>query len=242
MSRTGGKDGGGLTVEFLEKRRRVTAPGHLVFGRAGDLVVDPANRQLHRHAGRFYHHGGVWWLENLGDHVALGVVVGDGVVSRLAALADDGGPRAVALLAPFQVRFTAGGCDYELAGRPDPGPPALPLVGPCEDPPGTTTEGGARVELTAEERAMLVRLAAPVLRDPWNGPESLPANKALAYELNWSLPKFNRKLDHLCVRLRRAGAVGLHGGRGAEVTNRRWRLVVHAINTRMVTRADLCAE
>ena len=65
------------------------------------------------------------------------------------------------------------------------------------------------------------------------------ANRQGAARLGWSLPKFNRKLDHLCEKLHRAGVAGLHGGLGTGAADRRRRLVDHALEARLVTTDDL---
>ena len=83
------------------------------------------------------------------------------------------------------------------------------------------------------------RRRAVVLRDPAAGPEALPTNRQVAHRLGWPITKFNRKLDYLCQRLTKDGVPGLQGGRGTEATNRRWRLVEHAVNARLVTPGDL---
>lgn len=78
-----------------------------------------------------------------------------------------------------------------------------------------------------------------MLRDPGAGPDALAPNRAIAGRLGWSITKFNRKLDYLCVRLTGSGVRGLQGERGGEATNRRWRLAEHAVATRLVTATDL---
>jgi hypothetical protein len=134
------------------------------------------------------------------------------------------------------VRFAAGALRYELVafhgGRPVPATEAPAL-------PGRETTQYGRVDLTDDERALLRVLADPVLQDPAGaGPGTLPTNREVALALGWPLTKFNRKLDYLCVRLARAGVVGLQGGRGSEANNRRWRLVEHAVAARLVTLDD----
>ena len=60
-----------------------------------------------------------------------------------------------------------------------------------------------------------------------------------AERLGWKVTKFNRKLDNVCQKLADAGIRGLHGGPGKLASNRKSRLVEHALSTRMVTEADL---
>jgi hypothetical protein len=60
-----------------------------------------------------------------------------------------------------------------------------------------------------------------------------------AARLGWTLYAFTRKLDTVCGKLERDGVAGLRGGRGKLATNRRARLVEHAVATRLVTREDL---
>ncbi|MBE3075508.1 MAG: hypothetical protein IMZ75_11300, partial [Actinobacteria bacterium] len=51
--------------------------------------------------------------------------------------------------------------------------------------------------------------------------------------------RFNRKLDNVCQKLADAGNRGLHGGIGNLASNRKSRLVEHALSTRLVTARDL---
>jgi hypothetical protein len=108
-------------------------------------------------------------------------------------------------------------------------------------PPGVDTIGYGTIELTPDEHSLLVLLAEPFLRDPTLGPEHLPSNRVLALRLDWTISKFNRKLDYLCGRLTKAGVRGLQGqlGQGGPAQNRRWRLVEHAINARLIKPTDV---
>jgi hypothetical protein len=228
-----------LTVDFAGERVVVKSPGTLTFGRAGDLVIDEANVYLHRLVGRFFWDRGVWWLENLGYQIDVTVLSDSGAVSRLPPR-DPGGPTAVTSLASpeFRVLFDAAGARYELLGWLTAAVAGTgePTVTP---PPGADTTRFGKIPLTDEERLLLLRLAEPCLRDPTRGPEALRPNREIAHQLGWPVTKYNRKLDYLCVRLSKAGVRGLQGGRGTEATNRRWRLVEHAINARLVTPAEL---
>jgi hypothetical protein len=231
-------DGGELTVDLAGDVRTVAQDEALTFGRAADLVVDEANRYLHRVLGRFSWHSGWWWLENLGGQIDLEVVGDDGTLARLAARRAEGPAAAAPLTGHHLVRFEAGGLRYELDVQASGG--AAPVAGPAEELPGETTSRFGWVALTDDERLLVTALAEPLLRDPTAGPDDLVPNRALAARLGWSITKFNRKLDYLCTRLTRSGVRGLQGERGGEATNRRWHLVEHAVATQLVSAADLC--
>jgi hypothetical protein len=232
---------GDLTISFVGERRTVDPSGTLTFGRAADLVVDDANPFLHRIVGRFSWINGLWWLENLGASIEVTVVGPDGTRIRLAPL----GPDGLAATAPlaterFLVVFRAGDLPYELEGELHRSPMAMRPI--PQVPKAERTSAYGQIELTGEERRLLLLLAEPVLRSPTAGPDSLPSNREVAARLDWPITKFNRKLDYLCTKLTRAGVRGLRGDRGAEATNRRWRLVELAISTRLVSVADLGAD
>ncbi|MGJ3403836.1 hypothetical protein [Glutamicibacter sp. Je.9.36] len=53
---------------------------------------------------------------------------------------------------------------------------------------------------------------------------------AAAARLGWGITKFNLKLDNVCDKLDKAGVAGLRGGPGKLATNRRARLVEHAVS------------
>jgi hypothetical protein len=233
-------DDDALTVDFAGEKVVIRPPSALTFGRAGDLVIDDANPYLHRVVGRFYWDRDVWWLENLGHHIEITVLSEAGALVRLPPRVPDGPPAITSLAGPeFRVLFEAAGARYELVGWVT--LPAGPgTVAPRGDlPPGAETTRYGKVPLTDDEHRLLLLLAEPCLRDPTSGPDTLPSNREIAHRLGWPVTKFNRKLDYLCVRLTKAGVRGLQGGRGTEATNRRWRLVEHAINARLVTPADL---
>ena len=71
------------------------------------------------------------------------------------------------------------------------------------------------------------------------GQAQIPSSADAARRLGWTITKFNRKLDNVCSKLADAGTRGLHGGPGKLASNRRARLVEHALSTRLVTEADL---
>src|SRR5690625_6113241 len=72
-----------------------------------------------------------------------------------------------------------------------------------------------------------------------SGMSSVPTSAQASKRLGWQLTKFNRKLDNVCDKLDRLGVRGLRGGPGKLASNRRARLVEHAVFSRLVTSADL---
>jgi hypothetical protein len=231
-----------LTVDFVGERHVVDPAGTFTFGRAADLIIDEDNLYLHRVVGRFIWHDGLWWIENHGQHIELEVESDTGVRAHLPAR--DAAATA-AVVAPLvgsrsSIRFAVGGSRYELDAFHG-GVPTPEVGTPTRT--GRETSQFGRVELTDDERALLLALAEPILKDlSTAGPDRLPTNREVAARLGWSQTKFNRKLDYLCVRLAKVGVRGLQGGRGAEATNRRWRLVEHAVTARLVTPEDLVGE
>jgi len=84
----------------------------LTFGRSGDLVVDAANRYLHRVLGCFADRDGVWFLQNMGRHTTIRVL------DRTGPDRIEVGPGVQAALTfeEFAVVFDAGTSSYEIRG------------------------------------------------------------------------------------------------------------------------------
>ena len=99
-----------------------------------------------------------------------------------------------------------------------------------------TTVG--RVSFTPDQKLLVVALCEPFLRRR-AGAGQIPSSAAAAERLGWTLTRFNRKLDNVCQKLADAGTRGLHGGVGKLASNRKARLVEHALSTRLVTEGDL---
>lgn len=219
-----------LVVEFAGERVEVAADRVFTIGREGDLVVDD-NRFLHRRFLQLSAVSGMWWLANVG--------------TRLAATVTDGTGRVHAQLAPgaglpiaferLHVVFGAGSTTYDLTLHAAGGFTVDPV--PSVDAPGEATIGD--VPLTTSQRLLLVALAENVLRRPESGRGEIPSSADAAARLGWTLPAFTRKLDTVCGKLERQGVTGLRGEGGKLATNRRMRLVEHAVATRLVTRDDL---
>ena len=219
-----------LTIEFAGEAFTVEPDAVFTVGREGDLAIDD-NLFLHRHFLSIENIEGLWLLSNVG--------------SRLAATVTDSGGRVQAWLAPgarlplvfasTAVIFSAGPTTYELTITVS--EPTFRETQSFEGDDGLSTIGD--VPLTHSQRVMILALAEPVLRREGTGMSELPTSAQAAERLGWTLTRFNRKLDNVCDKLDRIGVPGLRGGARSYATNRRVRLVEHAIAARLVTREDL---
>ncbi len=107
----------------------------------------------------------------------------------------------------FVLTFSAGPTNYELLGALETDEWAIDLLGPDGLAGARTLEWG-RVELNDDQRLLLLAMCERRLVDPGAVDGPILANRQGAARLGWSLPKFNRKLDHLCEKLHRAGVAG----------------------------------
>jgi len=219
-----------LWIEFAGERVEVPADRVFAIGRVGDLVIDE-NRYLHRRFLELSADGGMWWLANVGSRIPATVTDGTGRVhARLAP-----GARLPVVFDRLHVLFGAGSTSYDLTLHTAGGFAVDP--GPRAETVGDETIGD--VPLSPSQRLLVVALAENVLRQPETGRGEIPSSADAAARLGWTLTAFTRKLDTVCGKLEREGVTGLRGGRGKLATNRRLRLVEHAVATRLVTREDL---
>jgi hypothetical protein len=227
-----------LYVDFIGEVTAVEPGSELTFGRQADLHIDD-NRHLHRVLGRFWSRGDEWWLTNEGRSITIQIADADSRSSVQLAPGSE-----IALSFPNSIlRFRAGVTDYEVAVRvPDRG--AADVDEDDDDPfdaddadAGETIALGD-IMLTDEQRLLLLALAEGPLRDPHSSDE-LPTNRAVARRLGWSITKFNRKLDNLCNRFTKLGVGGLRGSIDQLATDRRRRLVEHAIESGLISREQL---
>ncbi len=228
---------GALTLEFAGEQRTLSPPQTLTFGRRADLAIDESNRQLHRVLGEFVHTDGRWTLRNVGRTISL--LVTDLAGASFAKIAP-GSEVAV----PFQnasVTFSAGRANYRIdinqqltENSDDHATFALPAG--YADAEHTMT--ATTLAFNDEQFQLLMALAARRLDGPVTVAD-LPSNRQLANELGWTPSKLVRKLDHLCVKLDRAGIVGLVGTSAASATDRKVRLADIAVEHGLVTRDDL---
>lgn len=222
---------GGISIEFAGEEFAVSPGETFTVGREGDLAIDD-NLFLHRHFLEVTQDAGIWLLSNVG--------------SRLTATVTDSASRVQAWLAPgarlplvFEettVIFSAGPTTYDLTIRAE--EPAFRETARFDvENAGQSTIGD--VPLTSSQRLMILALAEPLLRREGAGMGEMPTSAQAAERLGWTLTRFNRKLDNVCDKLDRVGVPGLRGGVRSYATNRRTRLVEHALAARLVTRDDL---
>ncbi|GAA5201425.1 hypothetical protein [Microbacterium jejuense] len=221
-----------LSVEFAGEEFAVAPDEVFTVGREGDLAIDD-NLFLHRNFLTIRNVEGLWLLSNVGTRLSATVTDTGGRVQAWLAP----GARLPLVFAATTVIFSAGPTTYELtihAAEPTFRETQPPFA---DDDDGLSTIGD--VPLTHSQRVMILALAEPVLRREGTGMSELPTSVQAAERLGWTLTRFNRKLDNVCDKLDRAGVPGLRGGVRSYATNRRVRLVEHAIAARMVTRDDL---
>jgi hypothetical protein len=225
---------GGVTVDFCGEEFAAVKGTPLTIGRTGDVEIDD-NPFLHRSFLQVVEDGGLWWLTNVGTTLTATVADKKGLFQAWL----NPGARVPLALERFTVWFTAGPTTYDFDIIVD--TPAFTATGTEEvaedESTGETTVG--RVTFTPDQKLLVVVLCEGLLRRSYSAPGQIPSSADAAARLGWKVTKFNRKLDNVCQKLADAGTRGLHGGPGKLASNRKARLVEHALSTRLVTEADL---
>ena len=219
-----------LSIEFCGEWYEPAPDAVFSVGREGDIEVDD-NPYLHRKFLEVSKYDGLWWLGNAGT--LLSATIADAAGGMQAWLAP--GARIPLVFSQTNVIFTAGPTTYEFSVHL--AAPSFQSLSREEDSAGSTTIGP--VVFTESQKALIVALAEPMLRRGGTGLSSIPSSAQAARRLGWSLTRFNRKLDNVCQKLDRVGVEGLRGGGGKLATNRRTRLVEHAVTSHLVIPDDL---
>lgn len=220
-----------IIVDFCGIQTRVTQ-GPFTIGRSGDLALDSDNRHLHRTFLQIDRQEGVWMLTNVGSYMSARVTDSEGRVDALLA------PGArLPLVEPTVVSFTAGPTNYELILDVPAWHQAPTRQATNPDSNDDRTVG--RISMTPDQFLLILALAEPSLVGAGRVGSVIPSSAEAAARLGWTLTKFNRKLDNVCSKLSRTGVSGLHGEPGNLASQRRTRLVEHAVTARLVTADDL---
>lgn len=223
-----------LTIEYCGERYHPDEDAPFTIGRSGDLSVDD-NPYLHRVILEVRADGDLWLVANVGRQLSATLSDADRLfVAHLAP----GGVLPIVFAQTF-VRFGAGSTTYEVLLETD-----MPAFEPApsdrmlqEDALGEITR--AAVDLTPDQKLLVLALAEPALLRNGTGPSPLPTSAIAAERLGWTVKKFNKKLDILCQKLSSSGLRGLHGGPGDLASSRRARLVEYCLSSRMITVDDL---
>lgn len=222
--------GGDLAIDFCGEWHEPTEGAPFTIGREGDLEIDD-NPYLHRKFLQIDKYDGIWWLSNVGSRISATVADGSGGMQAWLAP----GARLPLVFGHTNIVFTAGPTTYDFAVHVR--TPAFRHDPRETDSAGATTIGP--VVFTPSQKAIIVALAEPVLRRGGTGFSTIPSSAQAAKRLGWPLTRFNRKLDNVCDKLDRVGVAGLRGAGGKLATNRRARLVEHAVTSHLVTADDL---
>ena len=223
----------GVKVLFCGEEFPAVAGQQLTIGRSGDVEIDD-NPYLHRNFLVVLQEGGLWWLSNVGSTLTATVADDQGLFQAWLAP----GARIPLAFDRILVWFTAGPTTYDFEVIVD--NPAFVSVAPDpaeQDHSGETTVG--RVLFTPDQKLLMVALCEGFLSRSSPGTSQIPSSAAAAARIGWTVTRFNRKLDNVCQKLADAGTRGLHGGIGKLASNRKSRLVEHALSTRLVTAHDL---
>lgn len=225
-----------MTVGFAGTTTVLDREAELTFGRDADLEID-SNPFLHRRLGHFSWRRGTWWIANIGSAIPLEVC---DLNSSSRVTVSPGTSSPIAFERSI-MRFQAGRAVYELELE-------TALVGSSTsldqewasgDLAGVPTVTASGVALNREQRLLLVTLAEKRLRDWGLGRSELPTNREAADRLGWTITKFNRKLDNLCIKFDKLGIAGLKGDLGALAGNRREKLVEHVLIVGLISTDDL---
>lgn len=214
-----------MHIEFAGEHRHLGQRDLLTFGREADLEID-SNVLLPLILGQVRCHSGVWWLTNNSQDIVLEVYDRNSL-SRISVAAGAGVP--ISFL-ESSVRFIAGRAAYALEIR---------ITGGLLAAGAAPTSSRDRVALNEDQRLLLLALAEPLLRGEIAAGGRLPTNKAVAERLGWRMPKFNRKLDHLCLKFHKLGVVGLKGDQSSLAGNRRQVLIDHVLASDIIRVEDL---
>ncbi|VXB08217.1 conserved hypothetical protein [Citricoccus sp. K5] len=219
-----------LSIDFVGEWYEVMPDQVFTIGREGDLEIDD-NPYLHRRFMEIRQIDGLWWLSNVGTMISATVADSSGGMQAWVSP----GSRIPLVFGQLNVVFTAGPTTYEFSAHLK--SPSFLQQSNGNDAVGETTIGP--VIFTPAQKALIVALAEPILRRGGTGFSTVPSSANAAKRLGWPLTRFNRKLDNVCDKLDRVGVAGLRGGGGKLATNRRARLVEHAVTSHLVTPDDL---
>lgn len=220
-----------VTLDFCGEEYLPDPEERFTIGREGELILDEDNPFLHRSFLAVYYQSDLWWLENVGSQLSATVADGSGTFQAWLAP----GARLPLVFPSTVIWFTAGPTTYEFDIHVSEVPfDRLPIT---EAADGQVTLGP--VNLTAEQKLLLVALCEDLLSRRKIGAGAVPQSAKVAKRLSWPVTKFNRKLDLICEKFAEAGINGLRGGVAGAASSRKARLIEYAMASRIVSPDDL---
>ena len=223
-----------LTVEFCGKNYFPPASRSYVIGREGDLSLDD-NPYLHRRLLLIEYAQELWWLQNIGQTIAVTLASSDGNYQAVIGP----GARVPLVMPAATMLFSAGSFSYEIGlSLSD----AIFRTNPHQITAQDDSDGDDTFifkPLSLPQKQVILALSEHLLRDGVVGTSRVPTSAEAAERLGWPLTTFNRQLDSVCDRLDRDGVAGLRGVNGKLASQRKARLVEHAVLARLVTAQDL---
>jgi hypothetical protein len=223
---------GHLYVDFCGEQHKLAEGDELTFGRQARLEIDE-NPYMHRLLGRFAWRDGYWWLDNVGRSIVLNLHDRDSAAGSTVSP----GHTAALTYADGAVSFVAGRSRYEIDTALE---DAVDPVEAAADPDaGERTLDFGVVDLNEDQRLLLLDLASDRLLEPTRTDAPIRPKAESARRLGWSVSKYNRKLDHLCLKFAKAGITGLQGDSAASAADRRRRLLEHVLAAELVKREEL---
>lgn len=186
---------GGLYVEFCAVKTSVR--NELTFGRDAELVIDEANRFMHRITGSFRRDENRWWLHNLAREHPMVLFGVDGLRSVLPA-----GTKTALTTTQGVVAFQAGPSPYEL----------IFVLDDCGGAPGArpAVVGSSTVifalQLSELQSAVLSEFARPGFV---NVSAAMPTYAEVARRLDLRPKAIDHLLADLRSDLRASGVTGI---------------------------------
>ncbi|MGH3916162.1 MAG: hypothetical protein ACRDTC_22560 [Pseudonocardiaceae bacterium] len=214
-----------VVVTVGGRRHELSGDDELTFGRASGCTVclDPDDTGISRLAGSVRAEGGTWWLTNRSTTRQLAVVDELGLRSVLPPGRRwplDGRMRVL-------VDGSAGSHTLEVQA---PHPAAVPGDVAL---PGAPTAIGEEVLIRAPDRLALVALFSGYLEEGGRYQPHPKTYAAAAARLGWPQTTLLRRIEHLRVRLDKAGVPNMMGWNA--MTN----LAEYVLTTGIITRDDL---
>ena len=220
-------DESSLSVVFIESATTLSPTERLRFGRSARLTIDEDNLNLHRELGEFYFTSGQWWLRNIGRALPMRLWSSGGN-SRSVLLSGSETPLHAE---ETFISFEAGRSRYEMSVVQAKAKPKFETT-------ASDTITAADLPLTLSQQQLIVSLAETALRNPVAA-MTVPSSKEAAARLNWSMTKFNAKLQNVCEKYSKIGVRGLGADNSSTTMDRRLRLVEHCVLNKVIVPTDL---